>query len=176
VTEELDRFVDTSGARRAVVTAIWGVSYRCRDGEPTCKADVVDGGRWKVTPHTVSHGRGLDIPPAVLHRGVCHGYRLEAEGKVIAISGDTVDCPGLDRLAADADVLVQCCFLASPEIDNEHLRRLARHTLACGDTVGKIAARNRVKTLVLTHHRPRRDDAMLDLLAEEAARDFPAAS
>jgi ribonuclease Z len=134
--------------------------------------DVVDTGRWKVTPHTVSHGHGLDIPAAFLHRWVCHGYRFEADGKVIAISGDTVDCPGLDRLAADADVLVQCCFLASPEIDNEHFRRLARHTLACGDTVGKIAARNRVKTLVLTHHRPRRDDAMLDVLAEEVVRDF----
>jgi ribonuclease Z len=29
-----------------------------------------------------------------------------------------------------------------------------------------------VKTLVLTHHRPRKDERMLDKLAEEVALDF----
>jgi ribonuclease Z len=44
--------------------------------------------------------------------------------------------------------------------------------LAAGDTVGKIASRANAKTLVLTHHRPRKDERMLDRLAEEVARDF----
>ncbi len=103
---------------------------------------------------------------------MCYGYRFEAEGKVIVISGDTIACEGIDRLARDADVLVHCCYMASAEIENEHFRALAQHTLAAGDTVGKIASRANAKTLVLTHHRPRKDDRMLDKLAKEVARDF----
>lgn len=134
---------------------------------------VLDTGRWRVHAETVQHGHGLDIPPAFLARWTCLGYRFEAEGKAVAISGDCVDCEGLQRLAAGADVLVQCCFLAGPEITtSEHFRRLARYTLACGDSVGKIAARAGVGTLILTHHRPRTDDAMLERLAEEVSRDF----
>lgn len=133
---------------------------------------VLDTGRWKVSAEIVSHGDGLEMPKAFLKRWTCLGYRLEAQGKVVAISGDTVACEGLDRLAAGADLLVQCCYLASSEITTEHLRRLARHTLACGDTVGKIAAKAGVKTLALTHHRLRGDDGVLAALAEEVARDF----
>ena len=133
---------------------------------------VLDTGRWKVSAEIVSHGDGLEMPMAFLRRWTCLGYRLEAEGKVVAISGDTVACGGLDRLAAGADLLVQCCYLASSEITTEHFRRLARHTLACGDTVGKIAARAGVKTLALTHHRLRADDSALAQLADEVARDF----
>ncbi len=91
------------------------------------------------------HGRSRRR--ARLHAGIsegwsCYGYRFEAEGKVVAISGDTIllrrdrsSCP------QDADVLVHCCYMASAEIENEHFRRVAQHTLAAGDTVGKIATR-----------------------------------
>jgi ribonuclease BN (tRNA processing enzyme) len=133
---------------------------------------VLDTGRWKVTADVVVHGDGLGFAPAFLRRWMCYGYRFEAEGKVIVISGDTIACEGIDRLARDADVLVHCCYMASAEIENEHFRRVAQHTLAAGDTVGKIAARANAKTLVLTHHRPRKDDRMLDELAKEVARDF----
>jgi ribonuclease BN (tRNA processing enzyme) len=133
---------------------------------------VLDTGRWKVSADTVVHGDGLGFSPAFLRRWACYGYRFEAEGKVIAISGDTIACEGIDRLARNADVLVHCCYMASAEIENEHFRRVAQHTLAAGDTVGKIAARANAKTLVLTHHRPRKDERMLDELANEVARDF----
>lgn len=39
--------------------------------------------------------------------------------------------------------------------------------------MGKIAAACNVGTLVLTHHRPRGDTAMIERLREEVARDFP---
>jgi ribonuclease Z len=78
----------------------------------------------------------------------------------------------LRTLAQDADVLVQCCWAASAELTTEHLRRLSQHTLACADTVGKIAQACNVQTLVLTHHRPRRDPSILDELAREVAQDF----
>jgi ribonuclease Z len=133
---------------------------------------VLDTGRWRVNADTVVHGDGLGFPPAFLKRWSCYGYRFEAEGKSVAISGDTIPCEGIDRIARNADVLVHCCYMASAEIENEHFRRIARHALAAGDTVGKIASRANAKTLVLTHHRPRKDERMLDRLAEEVARDF----
>jgi ribonuclease Z len=133
---------------------------------------VLDTGRWKVSADTVLHGNGLGLPPAFLARWNCYGYRFEAEGKVITISGDTVPCEGIDRLAKDADVLVHCCYMASVEMTTAHFRRTAQHTLASGDTVGKIAARANAKTLVLTHHLPRSDERVLDALAEEVAKDF----
>jgi ribonuclease Z len=62
--------------------------------------------------------------------------------------------------------------MASAEIENEPFRRAMRHTLAGDNTVGKKAFRANAKTLVLTHHRPRKDERMLDKLAEEVARAF----
>ena len=133
---------------------------------------VFEAPHWRVSAETVVHGHGLAFTPAFLKRWICYGYRVEAQGLVVAISGDTVDCAGLRRLAKGADVLVQCCYLAEAEIESEHFKRLARFTLACGDTVGKIAAECGVKTLVLTHQRPRRDDVMLQALTAEVQRDF----
>lgn len=140
--------------------------------EDVAPGTVLDTGRWKVDADVVNHGDGLGFPPEFLKRWTCYGYRFEAQGKVIAISGDTIPCQGIDRLARDADVLVHCCYMASAEAENEHFRRLLQHTMSGGDTVGKTAARANAKTLVLTHHRPRKDERMLEKLAEEVARDF----
>jgi ribonuclease Z len=140
--------------------------------EDIVAGEVYHGDGWQILAEPVKHGHGLDLPEAFLRRWICYGYRFEAAGRMIAISGDTVDCDGLRRLAAGADVLVMCCYLAAAEITSDHFRRLANHTLACGDTVGRIAARAGVKTLVLTHHRPRQVDAMLGLLRKEVREDF----
>jgi ribonuclease Z len=90
---------------------------------------------------------------------------------VIAFSGDTVDCPGLRRLAANADILVQCCYLARSEIASPHTRRLAAYTLACADTVGGIAAEANVGTLVLTHQRQKSDE-VLEEMRQDVMRQF----
>jgi ribonuclease Z len=140
--------------------------------EDIVAGSVIESGRWQVTAETANHGDGLGFPEAFLKRWTCLGYRLEAEGKAIAISGDTIACEGLDRLAAGADVLVQCCYLASVEMNTEHFRRLAQHTMACTDTVGKIASKAGVKTLVLTHHKVRTDDRVLEQVREEVAHHF----
>jgi ribonuclease Z len=138
--------------------------------------DIVSGticetSDWRVIAEVVDHGNGLDFPQAFRQRWTCLGYRFECADGVIAFSGDTVDCPGLRRLAANADILVQCCYLARAEIDAPHARRLAAHTLACADTVGRIAAEAKVGTLVLTHFRAK-SDAMLEQMREDVARDF----
>ena len=132
---------------------------------------VVEGDGWRVTAEIVDHGNRLDFPDAFRQRWVCLGFRFECDQGVIAFSGDTVDCGGLRRLATNADILVQCCYLARSEIRSEQARRLADRTLACADTVGLIAAEAKVGTLVLTHHRMK-PEAVLEEMREDVARDF----
>jgi ribonuclease Z len=176
---------DTRRIADAMLTQVFDKDWQWRSmGEPAfggwkpvivedvSPGPVLETGAWKISAQVVEHGDGLGFPASFLRRWTCYGYRFEAQGKVVAISGDTVDCAGLQRLAEGADVLVQCCYMASTEITSEHFRRVARYTLAAGDSVGKIAARANVKTLVLTHHLPRKDERVMDALAEEVARDF----
>jgi len=129
---------------------------------------VCDRGGWKVFVEYVDHGNSLGLSR---EDWPCLGYRIEAEGKVVAISGDTVDCTGLDRLARDADVLIQCCYLAEAEITTPAFRRLARHVIACSGQAGRIAARNGVKKLVLTHIRPK-PEAMMRSLITDVRQDY----
>ena len=176
---------DTRRIADAMLTQVFDKDWQWRSmGEPAFggwkpveiedigPGPVIETPGWKISAEIVEHGDGLGFPASFLRRWTCYGYRFEAQGKVVAISGDTVDCAGLQRLAQGADVLVQCCYMASTEITSEHFRRVARYTLAAGDSVGKIAARANVKTLVLTHHLPRKDERIMDALAEEVARDF----
>lgn len=144
--------------------------------QPVAVTDVVsglvcEGPGWRVSAEIVEHGSRLDFPEAFRMRWICLGYRFECEHGVIAFSGDTVDCPGLRRLAANADILVQCCYLAQAEIDTPAMRRLADFTLASADTVGRIAAEAGVRTLVLTHHR-QKSEAMLLRMRDEVATAF----
>ena len=92
----------------ALLTQVYDKDWQWRSmGEPSfggwkpiVATDIEAGpwsnGAWKVPPIRVHHGDGLGFPPAFLQRWMCYGYRFEAEGKVVAISGDTVDCDGLD--------------------------------------------------------------------------------
>lgn len=136
--------------------------------------ETIEGQGWRATAEEVSHGNGLPtLPPAFLRRWICYGYRFEVAGKVFAFSGDTVDCPGLRKLAEGADVLAMCCYASSKELSAGHWKLLSQYTLACGDTVGKIAAACGVKHLVLTHHKPRPTPGWEQDLLEEVGADFP---
>jgi ribonuclease BN (tRNA processing enzyme) len=144
--------------------------------QPVEVTDIVSGvicetADWRVVAEVVDHGNRVDFPAAFKQRWVCLGYRFECADGVIAFSGDTVDCPGLRRLAAEADVLVQCCYLARAEIATPQMQHLADYTLACADTVGRIAAEAKVGTLVLTHHR-QKSDAMLEQMRQDVVQDF----
>ena len=127
-----------------------------------------DSGKWKACAEYVEHGNSLGLSQEVWP---CLGYRLEVGEKVIAISGDTVACEGLDRLAQSADVLVQCCYLAEDEITTPPAERQARYVIASSGQVGKIATRNKVKRLVLTHMRPK-SEAMMHSLIEDVRKDY----
>lgn len=176
---------DTTRIVDALLTQVYDKDWKWRSmGEPSfggwkpitvtdiAAGDVIEGPGWRVTPYKVRHGDGLGFPTAFLQRWICYGYRFEAEGKVIAISGDTVDCPGLEALAKGADVLVHCCYMARAEVENEHFARVAEHTLPTSDEVGRIAASAGCKTLVLTHHRPRSRTDYAAPLTEEVRQHF----
>jgi ribonuclease Z len=126
---------------------------------------------WKISCEEMEHGHGLDFGPLFRSRWICLGYRIEAEGKVVTISGDGVMSDALVRLARGSDLHVQCCYLAAADLSTPHLKRLAQKTLACSDTAGKIAAAAGVKKLVLTHFRTMTPE-MLAAIAADVRRDY----
>ena len=123
---------------------------------------------YRIFTEYVNHGNSLGLSP---ENWPCLGYRIEAHRKVIALSGDTVACVGLDRLAQAADCLIQCCYLAEAEITTPGLERLATHVIASARQAGQIAAHNQVKQLVLTHIRPK-SEAMMQSLIEDVRGSY----
>ena len=124
---------------------------------------VYETGECKVLTQYVEHGNMLGLSR---EDWPCLGYRIEAEGKSVVISGDTVACAGLDWLAWNTDCLIQCCYLAEAELTNVENARLAQHIIASARQAGEIAMRNQVHRLVLTHIRPK-PEAMMHALVED---------
>jgi ribonuclease BN (tRNA processing enzyme) len=91
------------------------------------------------------------------------GVRLEADGAVLAYSGDTGPTPALVELARDADLLL--AEASDPDVPG---RPTALHM--CGREAGEAAAQAKVGTLVLTHLPPWAD-ARLTLAGAQSA--FP---
>jgi ribonuclease BN (tRNA processing enzyme) len=131
---------------------------------------AAEGRGWTVRSFEVNHGSG-QFEPSFRTQWICLGYRIEVGSKVVAISGDTIPCDGLLRLAEGADLLLQCCWLPSRELTSDYLKAVAHHTLACSDVVGKIARQAGVKRLVLTHTRAVTSTSIAAMI-EEAGRDF----
>jgi len=121
-----------------------------------------------ISCERVSHGHGLGIDFAEFP---CLGYRIEMASHVLAVSGDTVECDGLDRLADGADTLVLCCFLAQGEQTRREREIVSRYVLLSSAEAGKVAARAGAQRLVLTHIR-RKSPSILQDMAEEISRDF----
>jgi ribonuclease Z len=107
--------------------------------------DTFSLGSMAVSVHETVHA---PVHPTV-------GFRVEQEGAVVALAGDTIPCPGLDELTAGADVYVQTVI----RDDVVKLVPVARmqDILDYHSSVtqaGETAARNGVRTLVLTHYVP----------------------
>lgn len=124
---------------------------------------VCETENWEVQAAGVEHMYGLGVSR---DNWKCLGYRVQAGDRAVAISGDTVDCDGLQHLARDADVLVQCCHLAKAEINTPDWEKLTRYTLACAPQVGRIAARAGVKKLVLTHLREKSAELLASIIRD----------
>jgi len=116
-----------------------------RDVEPGLIAET---DQWKVFADFVVHGDFAHVPDFEWR---CLGYRVEAQGKVVTINGDTIPCEGIIKLAKDADLLIQCCHLPKSLVDNPVMEYLTTSILPSSGQVGAIAAAARVKRMVITH-------------------------
>lgn len=100
--------------------------------------DVIETDHWKLTTASVRH-----VQP-FLH---CYGYRLETDDGVFVYSGDTGPCKAIEKLAQDADVLVNMChYLSGTELGKEFAEGCMGH-LEMAD-LGTAAG---VKNLVISH-------------------------
>lgn len=86
------------------------------------------------------------LPVPLRHYAIpCHGFRVQAEGRVLAYSADTGPAPGLVELARDADLLLCEATLRSGADDGG-----ARGHLSAEEAVD-IAREAGARRLVLTH-------------------------
>ena len=130
---------------------------------------------------TVEGPVNLPIGPSVTAAPTDHrpvepsiGFRIEHDGHVVALAGDTVPCAGLDALATGADVLVHTA-IRSDVIANIPIARLNDVTdyHSSIEQAAGTAARAGVRTLVLTHHVPAHPPGQGDEVAAIASRVFP---
>ena len=115
----------------------------------------------------------VDHPPVV----PAFAYRFDASARSIVISGDTLPCDNLIRLAEGADVLVHEALYV-PAIDRlvarvsnaAALKRsiLSHHTPV--EEAGRVARAAGVKKLVLSHFVPSDDPTVTDQMWLEGAR------
>jgi ribonuclease BN (tRNA processing enzyme) len=98
-------------------------------------AGPIELGPFRVEPHEVAH----PVP--------AYGFRVIAEGRTIAYTGDTGPCDALDRLATGADLLLAEASFRDGDDNPPNLHLTGRQA-------GEVAARNGVPRLVLTHVPP----------------------
>jgi len=132
------------------------VSYRLahhRDltWEPVVEVvEVGDGdeftvGDFTVSVHSTDHA---PVEPSI-------GFRVQHDGRVAAIAGDTIPCAGLDQLCDKADAYVQTVIrqdLVSLVPNTRFQDIIDYHSTV--EQAAATADRNGVKTLVMTHMVP----------------------
>jgi ribonuclease BN (tRNA processing enzyme) len=90
---------------------------------------------------------GLDVSFVPMrHVGSAYGMRITDGTSVLAYTGDTGDCEGLDTLARDADILLSEASLRDFDPDTS-----VRHGHLTPAEAGRVASRSRVNRLLLTH-------------------------
>ena len=139
-----------------------------------------------VTVHEVSAGDSVVIGDVTVHvhptdhRPVAPtiGFRIEHDGKVAALAGDTIPCDGLDTLCAGADVYVQTVvredlvrtFAGLIPTGQRFLDILDYHSTV--QQAAQTAARAKVHTLLLTHFVPPLQPGQEDEWRAMAAEHF----
>jgi len=120
--------------------------------------DLNEGPELMVSEHAeglVLEEDGIRITCAPTDHSPVHptlGYRIEAEGQVVAIAGDTVPCEGLASICQGADVYVQT-VIRSEIIEKAPMKRMRDVQDYHSDVqqAARTAEENGVKTLILNH-------------------------
>lgn len=135
--------------------------------------ELSDGGRVMRDDNLAVTATLVDHPPVV----PAFAYRFDASDRSIVVSGDTLPCDNLIRLADGADVLVHEALyvpaldrLAARVPNGAALKRsiLSHHTPV--EEAGRVARAAGVKKLVLSHFVPADDPAVTDQMWLDAAR------
>ena len=133
---------------------------RVREVQPGDVFDIADA---RVCVHATDH---RPVAPTV-------GYRIEHDGAVAALAGDTVPCAGLDEMCADADLYVQTVIRADlvKLVPNARLQDILDYHSSV-EQAAQTASRCRVKTLVMTHYVPPLQPGQEDAWRAIAAQHF----
>ena len=116
-----------------------------------------------VTWDRVEHGStALVLDP---EHWTALGYRIGDRDKIATVSGDAVVCPELVRLAADADILVMCAYLAGDEISSDDDRFLVEQVIAGAPQAAAVATAAGARHLVLTHIREKSSESTTTMAA-----------
>jgi len=120
-------------------------------------------GSMQVAVHATEHA---PVEPTV-------GYRVEQDGKVVALAGDTIPCAGVDELTSNADVYVQTVIRDDlvKLVPMERIQDILDYHSNV-EQAAQTAERNNVKTLVLTHLVPAPQPGQYDEWRAIAARHF----
>ena len=114
-----------------------------------------------VPPLTLTIGAATILVRATDHRPVepTVGYRIEHDGAVAAIAGDTVPCSGLDELCASADLYVQTVIREDlvRQMPNARIQDILDYHSSV-EQAAQTAARAGVRTLMCTHYVPALQD------------------
>jgi ribonuclease Z len=103
---------------------------------------VYEHGDLRITAFTVDHGDA--IKPA-------YGYRIDYQGRVAVVSGDTRYNENVVRYAEGADLLIHEVAMARPELLREpYIQRIVNHHTSPQEA-GSIFARTRPKLAAFTH-------------------------
>jgi len=102
--------------------------------------DSIDSQDWQVKSFKTVH-----IPPRIKIDTPALCYRMESNDKVFAYSGDTIESEGLARAIKDADLAI---------IEASWPEKVKPGSHMTGQRAGKVAEKNGVKKLVLTHMSP----------------------
>lgn len=135
-------------------------SLTVREVDP---GDRLDLGATSISVHRTDH---RPVAPTV-------GYRVEHDGAVAALAGDSVPCPELDEMCAGADLYVQTVIRDDliAEVPSERLNDICDYHSTV-EQAAQTAARARVGTLVMTHYVPAPGPGQDGEWVELAARHF----
>ncbi len=135
-------------------------SITVREVEP---GDRIDLGATAISVHRTDH---RPVAPTV-------GYRVEHEGTVAALAGDSVPCVELDEMCAGADLYVQTVIRDDliAQVPSERLNDICDYHSTV-EQAAQTAARAQVGTLVMTHYVPAPAPGQDAEWVELAARHF----
>ena len=103
---------------------------------------VYERGDLRITAFTVDHGDA--IKPA-------YGYRIDYQGRVAVVSGDTRYNENVVRYAEGADLLIHEVAMARPELLTEpYIQRIVNHHTSPQEA-GSVFARTKPKLAAFTH-------------------------